>query len=516
MEEFVAGLLSISCLFFLICISRLLNSIWWKPKQLEKHLREQGIAGPSYRLLQGNLKENSLMIEEALSKPMNLTHDIAPRLLPFLCDIIKNYGMTSVQWFGTVPRVNIMAPELVKEILSNRSGDFEKLKPNPHTKLLAGGLAVYQGAKWAEHRRLLTPAFHLEKLKGMLPAYSVSCTELIERWQTLIGPGESYELNVWPEMKNLAGDVISRTAFGSSYKEGKQIFEIQSEQIKLHIKADRALYIPGLRFLPTKENQRRRELNKRVRTLLTAMIEKREKGMKEGRDSGAHDLLGLLLDAKRNGRNDYDEKIEITIEDVIGECKLFYFAGSDTTAALLTWTMVVLSMHPSWQDRARKEVVEVFGKRTPDIDGLSRLKSVTMILYEVLRLYPPATILIRHTEKQVKVGKLLLPPGIQVGMPIVLIHRDPRLWGEDAGEFNPERFANGVSMASKQPGAFFPFGWGQRICIGQNFGLMEAKTALAMVLQHFRFELSPSYAHAPHVAITMHPQHGAHIILRRV
>ncbi|CAN6446456.1 unnamed protein product [Victoria cruziana] len=227
-----------------------------------------------------------------------------------------------------------------------------------------------------------------------------------------------------------------------------------------------------------------------------------------------NDLLGLLLESNKN--HDESGGKGMTRDEVIGECRLFYFAGQETTAVLLTWTMLLLSMHPSWQVRARDEVLEVCGKSTPSFDGLVHLKTVTMILYEALRLYPPAAFIDRYTYKTVSIGGLTIPPGVRLLLPIILIHHDKQFWGDDAAEFKPERFSSGVSNASMHQMAYFPFSSGPRICLGQSFALIEAKMALAMILQHFSFELSPSYIHAPHTVVTLQPQYGAPIIFHRV
>ncbi|XP_042489570.1 cytochrome P450 CYP72A219-like [Macadamia integrifolia] len=514
-----SGLISMVILFILVVWWgwKVLGWIWWRPKKLERFLKKQGIKLTPYNLLVGDLKENQRLFEEARSKPMNLSHDFVPRVYPFHLQTIQKYGKKSGFWFGTNPRLYITDPDLIRDILSNKFGHFEKIKGNPLSSLFVRGLVTYNGEKWAKHRRIINPAFHMEKVKRMLSAFYTSSNEMVSKWEKLVSSKGSLELDVWPELQILTGDVISRAAFGSSYEEGVQIFKLQDEQAKLFIQSFQTPFIPGFSLLPTKRNKRMKEIDRKVRALLMGIINKRQKAMKVG-EANNDDLLGLLLESNYKEIQEIKDKnnVGMSIEEVIEECKVFYFAGQETTSALLVWTMVILSMHSEWQVRAREEVLQIFGKNKPNFDGLSHLKIVNMILYEVLRLYPPLQQLNRCTYKNIKLGELSLPPGIQLMLPIVLVHRDREVWGDDAGEFKPERFAEGISKATKNQSSFFPFGWGPRICIGQHFAITEAKMALAMILQRFAFELSPCYAHAPTTAITLYPQYGAPIILHNL
>ena len=138
---------------------------------------------------------------------------------------------------------------------------------------------------------------------------------------------------------------------------------------------------------------------------------------------------------------------------------------------------------------------------------------VIMIFQEVLKLYPQASMLIRLVYADTKVGGMYLPDGVQVSLLILLFHHDHEIWRDDAQDFNLKRFFEGVSKATKGQFAFFPLGYGPRVCVGQNFAMMEAKMALAMILQRFSFEISPSYAHAPCNIITVQPQYCAHLLL---
>ncbi|KAL2229995.1 UNVERIFIED_CONTAM: cytochrome [Sesamum indicum] len=139
-----------------------------------------------------------------------------------------------------------------------------------------------------------------------------------------------------------------------------------------------------------------------------------------------------------------------------------------------------------------------------------------MIINEVLRLYPPVIELSRVVKEESKIKDYTIPKDALVTFPVLMYHRSTKIWGEDAGEFNPQRFADGVLKAANGEAAFMPFGWGPRICIGMNFAILESKTFMAMLLREFSFEFSPTYTHSPVVAFTIQPQLGAPVVMKKL
>ncbi|GMI99701.1 cytochrome P450, family 72, subfamily A, polypeptide 15 [Hibiscus trionum] len=512
----MAVLMTVLCALTAAWALKLLHAVWWKPKMIEKKLKEQGIHGYPYKLIYGNTDKMMELAQEKGSEPTEQPHDIVPRINPLLHDLATTHKKSFVVWYGTTPRVTIMEPDLIKEILNNKSGDFPKPKTNSFTRLFVSGLASYHGDKWAKHRKIVSPAFHTEKLKHMMPAFAVCTDEMVSKWRKLVNFMGSSEVDMSVEFQNLTGDVISRAAFGNNFEEGRLIFLLQKEQGRLFLQSQMNINIPLLTYLPTKVNKRMKHINREVGSLLTRIIKKREKFIRAGEHR--EDLLGLLLKSNLNQvQESNNPEAGMSMQDVIEECKLFYFAGQETTTSLLTWTMIVLSMHPEWQERAREEVFRVFGNdHTPaNYDDLNRLKIVNMILLEVLRLYP-STSLIRTTNKEAKLGDLRLPAGVQLSMPLHLVHRDKEQWGNDVMEFKPERFSDEMLKETKDKASYYPFGWGPRVCVGQDFAMAESKLAMAKILHNFSFELSPNYTHAPYAAVTLRPRYGAPIILHKL
>ncbi|KAH9761949.1 cytochrome P450 734A1 [Citrus sinensis] len=363
----------------------------------------------------------------------------------------------------------------------------------------------------------------MENLKLLVPVVAKSVTDMLDKWVAMSKSG-SVEVEVSEWFQLLTEDVITRTAFGSSYEDGKAIFRLQAQQMELAAETFRKVFIPGYRFLPTKRNISSWKLDKQIKRSLTKLIEKRKangnsknKTMmatampQEEQEKGPKDLLGLMIQASSNSSSN------ITDYDIIEECKSFFFAGKQTTSNLLTWTTVLLAMHPHWQVLAREEVLRVCGSRDlPTRDDVAKLKTLSMILNESLRLYPPIIATIRRAKADVELGGYKIPRGTELLIPILAVHHDQAIWGSEANDFNPARFSEGVARAAKHPVGFIPFGLGVRTCVGQNLAILQTKLALAIILQRFSFRLAPSYQHAPTVLMLLYPQYGAPIIFQHL
>ncbi|KAK4841627.1 hypothetical protein QYF36_007728 [Acer negundo] len=472
-------------------------------------MSSQGIRGPPYRFVHGNTKEIINMRKGVMSSPMELSHHIFPRIQPHIYSWMKLYGKNFITWYGNRPQLVVTEPEQIKEILNNKDGSYPKTKLEGYSKKLLGdGLVTTEGEKWFKLRKLANHAFNGESLKGMIPSMIASAEMMLERWRQHDGK----EIEVSQELKILTSEVISRTAFGSSYLEGQNIFDMLVKMAVLISRNGYKIRIPLIGTLAkTSDDVESEKLEQGIRDSFIKMIKKREEKVEMGKlDSYGNDFFGSLLQAY----HDTDKTKKITIDDMIDECKTFYVGGHETTTSLLTWTILLLAIHADWQEKLRKEVLELFGKQNPKPDSIGRLKTMSMVVNETLRLYPPVVQITRRINREVRWGKLTLPVNMEAYIPTIAVHHNPDIWGEDAHLFKPQRFSQGVAKATNNnTAAFLPFGLGPRSCVGLNFAITEAKIALSMILQRYKFNLSPNYVHSPTQLLTICPQHGLQIML---
>ncbi|XP_076958186.1 cytochrome P450 CYP749A22-like [Bidens hawaiensis] len=486
-------------------VIKLFYKMWWVPTRITRIMSRQGIKGPPYQFIHGNTKEIATMKEQAANTPFtDVSHDIYPRIQPHFSTWFRLYGKIFLNWYGPQAELVITDPEIIREITSNRSVSLTRADlQSYHKKLLGDGLVTSKGEKWASHRKLANHAFNAESLKNMIPTMAASVELMLERWTKLAG--NEVEMNA--EFRMLTAEVISRTAFGTSYLQGKEVFEMLKEMSTI---AGRQYYSPqrlGLlgKLVKSGDDDRSDELQKIIHGLIMETIKEREKKI----TSADTDFLAQLLIAKNN------RSYQLSTRDIIDECKTFYVLGDATTSVALSWAVLLLATHTEWQERARQEVFEIFGKEAPpSFEGVAKLKTIGMIINETLRLYPPGMAIIRKNQRQVKLGNLTVPANVILHVPVLALHHNREIWGEDAHLFKPERFSQGVSKATKNnPSAYMPFGFGPRNCVGSNFATNTAKVTLAMILQRYRFSPCPNYVHSPAHIMMLIPKNGVQVTL---
>ncbi|KAJ8748669.1 hypothetical protein K2173_008114 [Erythroxylum novogranatense] len=488
---------------------QLFKVVLWRPYTVTKMFENQGVRGPPWKLFYGSTPEMKKLNQDAHQLVLDIkSNDIIQKAQPFYHKWSSQYGQTIPYWIGTEPRLIISDAELAKQILSNKFGFYVKPKMSHSLiRLIGNGLIFIDGEDWARHKRILNPAFSIDKLKVMIKKMAKCTVEMLDEWKNraIVAEDPRFKIIINEDFRKLTADIISHTAFGSSYAQGIEAFRAQEELQKYSAASLADIFLPGSQFLPTLSNIRIWKLERELNTILEQIVSNKLK---------SHDgdgLLGIMLGAL--GSSDSKDSPKLNMKEIIEECRTFFFAGHETSSNLLTWMVFLLCKHQEWQDRLREEVMKECGEAIPDADMLNKLKLMNMVVLESLRLYGPAPDIIRQASRDLKLGNLTIPKDILLVINVLAIHRNKTHWGEDADDFNPLRFKNGVSKAAAHPNALVAFSLGPRACIGQNFAMLEVKTVIALLLQRFRFELSPDYKHAPVIRLTLQPQFGLPILV---
>ncbi len=229
-------------------------------------------------------------------------------------------------------------------------------------------------------------------------------------------------------------------------------------------------------------------------TVFRFIAERRASG--EERD----DLLSMLLHARD------EDGSGMTDRQLRDEAMTLFMAGHETTANTLSWVFWLLSRHPDAEARLHAELDAVLGDRPPTFDDLPRLPFTEHVVTEALRLFPTVWLIGRESTEACRVADYAIPKRTTVYMSQWVVHRDPR-WYDDPLAYKPERWADG--LAKRLPRyAYFPFGGGPRVCIGNNFAMMEAVLLLATIGRRFRLSLAPDADVQPLPTMTLRPKHG--------
>lgn len=374
----------------------------------------------------------------------------------------------------------VFKPDYVKYILQENNRDFRKSFGYDELQLLLGdGLLTSEGEVWKKQRRLAQPAFHKERLAYLVNIMGDVVMDTVKQWNEKYKPGD--EINITYEMNKLALEVVSRTLFQADISE-EQIASLNASLgVVIEVGALRIrdpLQPP--RWVPTGPNRRSAKAVKIIRGIVSSIIEKRLNSAER-----FDDLLDMLIHS-----TDEETGERMTREALMDEVMTIFIAGHETTANALAFTWYLLATHPEERKKLLDEIHSLNIEK-PAIQHLRELKHHRMVIDESLRLYPPAWLIGRQGMKEEKFGDYDLPKLCTYGIPVYIIHRSKSYW-KDPEVFIPERF-NEDNIGSIPRFAYFPFGGGPRLCIGQMFAIYEMQIALFILWKHFNFELIPNY-----------------------
>ncbi len=389
-------------------------------------------------------------------------------------------------------------PESVQQVLVTRQNSFHKGHALQRLRNIMGdGLVTSEDELHLRQRRMIQPMFHRQRIAGYADTMVSLAEDVTSGWQ------DGAMLDIHTEISHLTLSIVAKTLFDTDVaSEARELGDVISTLVtsytytigplgKLHM------------LLPLSYTKRIRAAGARLDGAVQTMIaERRTEG-----DRG--DLLSMLIAAQ----DDEDENSRMSDTQVRDEVLTLFLAGNETTATALTWTFYLLSQNPEAAQQLYAELKQVLNGRNPTYMDVESLPYTRMILSESMRLYPPAWIMTRTPIEDVEISGYSVPKGSSVALCQWVVHHNERYYPEsmkfDPGRWTPE------NVAARPKMAYFPFGGGARMCMGEPFAWMEGILLLATIAQKWEMSLEPGFPVELLPEITLRPKHGMRMQLKK-
>ncbi|WP_096200738.1 cytochrome P450 [Bacillus sp. FJAT-45350] len=417
--------------------------------------------------------------------------------LGFLTQLSKENDVASFR-LGPFHKVRLISdPKIIKEILVTKQKYFVKSQDMKVLKSVVGnGLLTSEKDIHQRQRRLIQPAFKKNHISSYGEDMIQTTDDYIQQWK------DNEQRTISEDMMNITLGIISKTMFGMPFKDGHKQIGVPMETImRQAIKRMRTI-LPLPLWVPTKNNKKYTQAVKSLDNVLYEIISERRKNGEQ-----KEDLLGILMDAKdETGINQMSDR------QLRDELMTIFLAGHETTANALIWTFYLLAQNPEAERKLYEEIDGVIGSRKPSPDDYINLSYTQNVFSEALRLYPPAYVIGRKVDKDVEIEGHHFKRGDMILISQYVMHRKPEYF-ENPNSFIPERFEK--EQRKKLPEyAYFPFGGGPRVCIGNHFAMMEAVLVIATIARRFRLKLAEEPKKVkPQPVITLRPKHGLQMFI---
>jgi cytochrome P450 len=393
----------------------------------------------------------------------------------------------------------VTLPNHVRHVLVANDENYWKGKLFARARFLFGnGLVLNEGESWRRQRRLMQPAFAHRRVAGLVPLMAEVIEQRLAGWEAAREAGRP--LDMGREMMSLTLRIIAKTMFSLSINDRQldemaRAFNTALEHMTLRMFT---FFLPE--WFPLKG---RRACRQAVATLEDQVY----RIIRERRESGEEpdDLLTMLLEVR-----DEDTGEGMTDLELRDEVMTTLFGGYEATADALTWTWYLLDQHPGADALLREELARVTGGRTPTFEDLARLPYTAQVAQEAMRLFPSFWFYTRTAHGDDEIGGHPVPAGSLILLCPYATHRHPAYWDEPE-VFRPERFEE-ERFTGRPREAYFPFGTGQRMCVGRHLALLEMQLIVAMVAQRYRPTLAPGYTVVPRAGTSLRPEGGLWMI----
>lgn len=419
--------------------------------------------------------------------------------LRFFLAVTRRYG--DVISLGNQLYV-INHPDYLRYVLQDNNSNYVKGPQMNQIRLLFGNsLLSSEGQGWLQQRRVMQPIFHRQRIAAFATTMTDITGAMLERWQHCSTRAQPVDIHA--EMMQLTMKLVCKTLLSIDVGSEAHTF-VRAIHIALgHVEHRRNMLLPLPVQWPTPSNLRFRWAVGVLDDLIYRLIAERQQS---DRDTG--DLLSLLV-----GARDETTGMGMTDRQLRDEVLTVFIAGHETTALALTWTCYLLSLYPNVERQLHAELEAVLAGRTPTVSDLPQLRYTRQVLEEALRLYPPAWLLVRSPLTDDVIGGYTIPAGVSIFISPYTMHRHPAFWDNPEG-FDPDRFSP-EQVAQRPRFAYLPFGGGPRLCIGNNFAMMEMVLILAMLYQRYRLHLVSGFRVEPKPQATLLPRNGLLMTIHR-
>jgi cytochrome P450 len=420
----------------------------------------------------------------------------------FLQRQARAHGPVVALRLGRGPVVLVTDPAATRSVLVDERafpkgpgrGMGGEVGESPLRAVLGNGLLTSKGEHHKRQRRLIQPAFHHERIASYADVMVAEADAMLGSWR----PGEVVDVHAAFAETTLR--ILTRTIFSADLSSSDTATVRDAMRATMRGPGANVILVAASRRFGQRAMDARRAAMAGIGDLIERLIAQRRA------DGLGEDVLSWLLAAR-----DAETGDGMSERDLRDEILTLLLAGHETSTNALSWAYYLLSEHPSAAATLHAELESVLAGRRPTLVDLDRLHYTRAVVDEAMRLYPPAWIMLRHTATAATVGGHVLDPGTTILMSPFVTHRDPALWSY-AGEFRPERWLTGPEGAySATPPvryAFFPFGGGPRMCIGNTFAMMEIALVLAATSARWRLALKPGHRVGMTPRVTLRPRGG--------